>query len=75
MLARYLIDHHAVTEARARGWGEVENGELLTVAEAAGLHAAALPKSKYLTTYSPPFGSASALISCSSALVIRCSTL
>jgi predicted nuclease of predicted toxin-antitoxin system len=35
-LARYLIDHHAVTEARARGWDELENGELLTVAEAAG---------------------------------------
>ena len=35
-LARYLIDHHAVTEARARGWEELENGELLTRAEAAG---------------------------------------
>jgi hypothetical protein len=35
-LARYLVDHHTVTEARARGWGELENGELLTVAEAAG---------------------------------------
>lgn len=35
-LARYLIDHHAVTEARARGWEELENGELLTVAEVAG---------------------------------------
>ena len=35
-LARYLIDHHTVTEARARGWGELGNGELLTVAEAAG---------------------------------------
>lgn len=35
-LARYLIDHHAVTEARARGWAELENGELLDVAEAAG---------------------------------------
>lgn len=35
-LARYLIDHHTVTEARARGWEERENGELLTVAEAAG---------------------------------------
>jgi hypothetical protein len=35
-LARYLIDHHAVTEARARGWGELENGELLKQAEAAG---------------------------------------
>ena len=35
-LASYLIDHHAVTEARARGWDEFENGELLTVAEAAG---------------------------------------
>ena len=33
-LARYLIDHHAVTEARARGWEELDNGELLT--EAAG---------------------------------------
>jgi hypothetical protein len=28
-LARYLIDHHAVTEARARGWEELENGELV----------------------------------------------
>jgi len=36
-LVRYLIDHHTVTEARARGWDELENGELLTVAEAAGL--------------------------------------
>ena len=35
-LARSLIDHHAVTEARARGWQELENGELLNVAEAAG---------------------------------------
>ena len=35
-LARYLIDHHAVTEARAHGWEELENGELLSVAEAAG---------------------------------------
>jgi hypothetical protein len=35
-LARYLIGHHTVTEARARGWGELANGELLTVAEAAG---------------------------------------
>ena len=35
-LARYLIDHHAVTEARAGGWQELENGELLNVAEAAG---------------------------------------
>jgi hypothetical protein len=35
-LARYLIGHHAVTEARARGWEQLENGELLTVAEAAG---------------------------------------
>jgi hypothetical protein len=35
-LARYLIDHHTVTEARARGWDELGNGELLTVAEAAG---------------------------------------
>lgn len=35
-LARYLIDHHTVTEARARGWEELGNGELLNVAEAAG---------------------------------------
>ena len=34
--ARYLIDHHTVTEARARGWERVENGELLTLAEQAG---------------------------------------
>jgi hypothetical protein len=35
-LARHLIAHHAVTEARARGWGELENGDLLNEAEAAG---------------------------------------
>jgi hypothetical protein len=35
-LARYLIDHHTVTEARARGWEQLDNGQLLTVAEAAG---------------------------------------
>ena len=35
-LARYLIDHHMVTEARARGWEELENGELLSKAGAAG---------------------------------------
>jgi hypothetical protein len=35
-LARYLIGNHTVTEARARGWEELENGKLLTVAEAAG---------------------------------------
>ena len=35
-LARYLIDRHTVTEARARGWEELENGELLTVAETEG---------------------------------------
>ena len=35
-LARHLIDHHTVTEARARGWEELENGELLDEAEAAG---------------------------------------
>jgi hypothetical protein len=35
-LARYLIHQHTVTEARARGWEELENGDLLTVAEAAG---------------------------------------
>jgi len=35
-LARYLIARHLVTEARARGWGEMENGTLLAEAEAAG---------------------------------------
>ena len=35
-LARHLIDHHTVTEARARGWEELESGELLNQAEAAG---------------------------------------
>ena len=35
-LARFLIDRHTVTEARARGWEELENGELLNVAENAG---------------------------------------
>ncbi|HXB73323.1 MAG TPA: hypothetical protein VNY05_34110 [Candidatus Acidoferrales bacterium] len=35
-LARFLIGRHTVTEARARGWEELENGELLNEAEAAG---------------------------------------
>jgi hypothetical protein len=35
-LARYLIDHHTITEARARGWEQAGNGELLMLAEAAG---------------------------------------
>ena len=35
-LTRYLIDRHTVTEARARGWEELENGALLDEAEAAG---------------------------------------
>ena len=35
-LARYLLEHHTITEARARGWGELENGDLLDEAEAAG---------------------------------------
>jgi hypothetical protein len=35
-LARFPIDHHMVTEARAQGWQELENGELLNEAEAAG---------------------------------------
>ena len=34
-LARYLIENLTVTEARARGWGELENGALLNHAEAA----------------------------------------
>ena len=35
-LARYLIGRHTVTEARARGWDKLENGDLLNAAEAAG---------------------------------------
>jgi hypothetical protein len=35
-LAVFLIHRHAVTEARARGWAELENGELLRAAEDAG---------------------------------------
>jgi len=35
-LARFLIGRHAVTEARARGWEELENGKLLNEAETAG---------------------------------------
>jgi argininosuccinate synthase len=34
--ARYLIGRHTVTEARARGWDRLENGELLDAAETAG---------------------------------------
>jgi hypothetical protein len=29
-LARYLIDHHTVTEARARGWDELETARYST---------------------------------------------
>jgi hypothetical protein len=35
-LARYLIEWRTVTEARACGWQELENGELLSKAESAG---------------------------------------
>jgi hypothetical protein len=35
-LARDLIDRHSVTEARARGWQQLENGQLLAVAEECG---------------------------------------
>ena len=35
-LARYLLEHHTITEVRARGWGRLENGDLLNAAEAAG---------------------------------------
>ena len=31
-----MIGRHTVTEARARGWDRLENGALLTAAEAAG---------------------------------------
>ncbi|MCX6602418.1 MAG: hypothetical protein NTV52_02355, partial [Acidobacteria bacterium] len=35
-LARFLIDRHTVTEARSRGWAELEKGDLIAAAEAAG---------------------------------------
>jgi len=35
-LAGYLIEKHTVTEARARGWDKLENGDLLKEAQAAG---------------------------------------
>lgn len=35
-LARFLVDHHIVTEARARGWDRLDNADLLAAAEAAG---------------------------------------
>ena len=35
-LARFLIDRHLVTEARSKGWEQLENGDLLREAEAAG---------------------------------------
>jgi predicted nuclease of predicted toxin-antitoxin system len=35
-LARFLIGQHTITEARSHGWAELENGELLAKAEAAG---------------------------------------
>ncbi|MDN5869597.1 MAG: hypothetical protein L0H73_02575 [Nitrococcus sp.] len=35
-LARHLIEHHTVTEARSRGWDRLDNGALLDEAEAAG---------------------------------------
>ena len=35
-LARYLLERHTITEARSRGWGQLENGDLLNEAEAAG---------------------------------------
>ena len=41
-LARFLIGRHTVTEARARGWEELENGELLNKAETAGRRKIAL---------------------------------
>jgi hypothetical protein len=37
-LARYLVGH-TVEEARARGWEEFENGELIRIAEEAGFEA------------------------------------
>jgi len=37
-LASYLVGH-VVEEARARGWEEFENGELIRVAEQAGFEA------------------------------------
>lgn len=48
-LARYLIDHHLVTEARARGWEELGNRELLRQAEIAGFEVLGYDRQK-----SPP---------------------
>lgn len=35
-LASFLMARHSVVEARARGWEQLENGQLLDAAEAAG---------------------------------------
>jgi len=51
-LARFLIDHHSVTEARARGWDELGNGELLSAAETAGFDVLVTTDKKYLARYS-----------------------
>ena len=50
-LARYLIDHHTVTEARACGWDELENGELLNNAEGAGFEVLVTTRSDPVTAY------------------------
>jgi hypothetical protein len=42
-VARFLIDRHMVTEARARGWEELENGELLVTTEESQLSARSDP--------------------------------
>jgi hypothetical protein len=35
-LAKYLIENHTVTEARSRGWDQLNNGDLLREAETSG---------------------------------------
>jgi predicted nuclease of predicted toxin-antitoxin system len=42
-LARFLINHHSVTEARAYGWAELENGNLLREVEAVGFEVLVTP--------------------------------
>jgi len=49
-LARYLIHRHSVTEARALGWDELENGDLLMAAEAKALIYSSQPTRIFATS-------------------------
>jgi predicted nuclease of predicted toxin-antitoxin system len=42
-LNRFLSSRHTVTEARARGWAKLKNGDLLQEAEAAGFDVLVTP--------------------------------